>query len=441
MRKMLFCTAVLLLATQVVAADFDLQVEKAILDNGLTLLTCEDHSVPTASVQTFVNVGSRDEDRPGITGLAHVFEHMMFRGTEKFPDYGAAVAPLGAQNNAYTSEDYTCYFINAQAKFLEQLLEVESDRIRNLCFTEEAFRTELGPVKEERRRGIDDDPAGFLEVELYREAYTRHTYQHPVIGWEEDLEVNMTFTDGLQFKNRFYVPNNCVLVICGNIETASVRDLVQKYYGDWEQGKPYIPQVNAEPPQTVERIRNFVWKDGQTAPLLRIGYHAPSIQSDFTSLATLRLINEILFSRSGRLSRLLINELSLVESIYGDLNVRKDPGLLVIGARLHGDVSPAEVRDSVYSQLELLKTVPISTEELTRACNNLRAQMIYFLDRPARVAGAVGFYHLVGGDYQTMIELYNLYSQIDAAKIMTVTAEVFDQYNRTVVSMVPKGTN
>jgi len=181
----------------------NLKIDKTVLDNGLTILTCEDHTAGTVSYQTFVNAGSRDEVKPGITGLAHVFEHMMFRGTEKYPDYDQAVGNYGPETNAWTGNDCTDYYVDIKAEYLEKVIEVEADRIRNLRFDNETFRTELGPVKEERRRDEVDDPGGFLWQKLYELAYQKHTYHHPVGGWEEDLEKNIQVGDGVEFKNTF----------------------------------------------------------------------------------------------------------------------------------------------------------------------------------------------------------------------------------------------
>ncbi len=440
MRKCIEIFAILLLLGVGIlnAAGFDLAVDESKLDNGLTVLIAPDTTAATVSVFTFVNAGSRDEDRVGITGLAHVFEHMMFRGTEKFPSFSEVVSPLGAESNAWTTNDYTAYFLNAESRFLDKMLEIESDRIRNLIFTNETFRTELGPVKEERRRGVVDDPEGFLSVELERLAFTVHTYHHPVIGWEEDLEQNMTFEDGLQFKNRHYVPNNCVLVISGNVKIGEARKLVQNYYADWKPGEAYTSLVVTEPAQTAERIKNFAWKDDETPPLMRIAFHISTARSDFESLAALNLINEVLFSKSGRLTSLLKNELALVESVGGDAEMRKDPGLQVVATRLRRGANLAEVRDSIYNHLRQVGAQPISTEELDRARNNLRARMIYGLNSPSRIAGSVGINRLLTGNHRSMIELYNLYAAVTAEKIRSVAAETFTPANRTVVTLVPK---
>ncbi len=420
------------------ASAFDLSVDVSQLENGLTVLICPDTTAPTASVFTFVNAGSRDEDRPGITGLAHVFEHMMFRGTPRFPSFTNAVTPLGAENNAWTTNDYTAYFLNAEARFLEQMLEIEADRIRNLVFTNETFRTELGPVKEERRRGVADDADGFLSVELDRLAYTLHTYHHPVIGWEEDLEQNMTFEDGRQFKNRFYAPNNCILIITGNVDVEKTKELVSRFYSGWERGEAYASQVLPEPAQTEERMKAFTWKDDETPALLRMAFHTGAPGTDLETHAALNLINEVLFSKSGRLTTLLKNELALVESVSGDAELRKDPGLQVIAARMRRGVAIDEVRDSIYSQLNLLGKELIPEDELDRARNNLRAQMIYRLDRPSRIASSLGVYKVLTGNHRAMFELYDLYDTVTAEKIRSLAASLFRAENRTVVTLVPK---
>ncbi|MCC6963810.1 MAG: insulinase family protein [candidate division Zixibacteria bacterium] len=420
------------------AAAFDLNVDVSQLENGLTVLICPDTTSPTASVFTFVNAGSRDEDRAGITGLAHVFEHMMFRGTPKYPSFVNAVTPLGAENNAWTETDYTAYFLNAEARFLEQMLEIESDRIQNLNFTNETFRTELGPVKEERRRGVADDAEGFLSVEHDRLAYTTHTYQHPVIGWEEDLEKYMTYEDGLQFKNRFYAPNNCVLVVTGNVDVGKTKELVNRFYAGWPRGEAYVPNILPEPRQTEERSMAFTWKDDETPPLLRIGYHIGSARDNLEDLAAMNLINQVLFGQSGRLTKRLRDELALVESVWGNADMRKDPSLTAISARLRRGASLNEVRDTIYGQLQRLTTELIPAAELDRARNNLRSEMIYRLDRPSRIAGSLGSYQLLAGNFRKMFELYDLYGSVTAEKIRSVALTVFAPTNRSVVTLVPK---
>jgi zinc protease len=416
----------------------NLKIEKTVLDNGLTILTCEDHTAPTVSYQTFVNVGSRDEAKPGITGLAHIFEHMMFRGTEKYPDYGQALGNYGPETNAWTGNDCTDYFVDVKAEYLEKVIEIEADRIRNLKFDNETFRTELGPVKEERRRGEVDDPGGFLGEKLYELAFQKHTYHHPVIGWEEDLEKNIQVKDGLEFKKTFYSPGYCIISIAGNFDTDKVIEWIKKYYGDWEaQSRPNI-QIPVEPPQTEERVKDFVWKDSEVSPKLLIGYHGPNANALTNDFAALKIISKILFLGSGRLNKKLYQNLQLVDQIWGEIEENKDPGLFVINANLKKDKSIDQVKSIIFEEVEKLREEPVTEKELEKAKNSLKADLLYQLDRPHAIAGTIGFSQVVGGDYNLFIKLQEKYEQVTARDVQEVASRVFAPTNRTVVTLVPK---
>ena len=416
----------------------DLKIEKTVLDNGLTILTCEDHTVPTVSYQTFVNVGSRDEVKPGKTGLAHLFEHMMFRGTEKYPDYDQALGNYGPETNAWTGNDCTDYFVDVKAEYLENVIEVEADRIRNLRFDNETFRTELGPVKEERRRFQVDDPEGYLWERFYELAYRKHTYHHPVIGWEEDLEENIQVTDGLEFKKTFYSPGYCIISVAGNFKTDKVIEWIKKYYGDWEaQVSPDI-QIPEEPPQTEERVKDFVWKDSQISPKLLIGYHGPNINVETNDFAALKIISKVLFLRSGRLTKRLYQDLQLADSISGKMEDNKDPGLFVISANLKKGKTIDEVKSVIFDQVEKLREKPVTEHELQKAKNSLKADLLYRLNRPHAVSGTIGFLEAVGGDYNLIFKLQEKYKQITAKEVWEVASRILSPSNRTVVTLVPK---
>ncbi len=416
----------------------NLKIKKTVLDNGLTILTCEDHTAPTVSYQTFVNVGSRDEVKPGITGLAHIFEHMMFRGTEKYPDYDQALGNYGPETNAWTGNDCTDYFVDVKAEYLEKVIEVEADRIRNLIFNNETFRTELGPVKEERRRGQVDDPDGFLWERLYELAYQKHTYHHPVIGWEEDLEKNIQVEDGLEFKKTFYSPGYCIISVAGNFDTDEVVEWIKKYYGDWQAQAPQDIPIPEEPPQTEERIKDFVWKDSQISPKLLIGYHGPDINVETNDFSALKIINKVLFLRSGRLTKKLYQDLQLVDRIWGDMEENKDPGLFVISANLKKDKSIDEVKSTIFGEIERLRQEPLTESELQKAKNSLKADLLYRLNRPHAVSGTMGFLEAVGGDHNLIFKLQEKYKQITAKEVQEVASRILSPTNRTVVTLVPK---
>ncbi|MGB2804178.1 MAG: pitrilysin family protein [Candidatus Zixiibacteriota bacterium] len=440
-QRILSFTVCLLLAAAlpIRAASIDLDIQKRVLDNGLTILTCEDHSVPTVSYQTFMNVGSRNEVQPGKTGLAHLFEHMMFRGTERYPDYDQALGNFGPETNAYTGEDMTVYFVNVKAEYLETVIEVEADRVRNLIFNDQTFRTELGPVKEERRMGEVEDPDGFLWSEFTQLAYKKHTYGHSVIGFEEDLEKNIQLEDGLEFKRTFYSPGYATIVVTGNFDTPQVLEWVRKYYGDWEKQPPPDLPIPAEPPQTEERVKEYVWKDNLITPKLIIGYHGPEFDIMSDDFCALSLIGEILFLKSGRLTKRLDTDLQMVDYISGRMQGQKDPGMFTVSTNLKRGKSLQEVKKIVFEEIDKLIEEKVSQEELTKARNSVKASMFYRLNRPFSVASLIGRYHLTGGDYNLLFQVEDRYDSITPEIIQQVAEKTFRPTNRTVVSLVPKG--
>jgi zinc protease len=423
------------------ASSINLNIQKTVLDNGLTILTCEDHTVPTVSYVTFINAGSRDEVKPGITGLAHVFEHMMFRGTAKYPDYDQAIGNFGPETNAWTSEDGTVYFVNVKSEYLEKVIDVEADRIRNLRFDEQTFRTELGPVKEERRMGEVEDPDGFLWSEFTQIAYKVHPYHHPVGGFEEDLEKNIQLKDGLEFKNTFYSPWFATIVVAGNFKTPEVIEWIKQYYGDWHELPPPTPNITvpAEPEQKAERTKEFTWKDSEITSKLIIGYHGPKFDIMSDDFCALKLISEILFLKSGRLTKKLYTDLQLVDHISGEMQELKDPGLFTISASLKKGKTIQEIEDLIFDEIDKLKKENVSEEELIKAKNSVKADMFYWLNRPFPIASAIGHWQVIGGDYNLLFQMEERYDSITPEIIQRVAEKIFQLRNCTVVCLLPKG--
>ncbi|MBU1319919.1 MAG: insulinase family protein [candidate division Zixibacteria bacterium] len=437
----LVATVASLLSLGNALGQFDLDIETTVLPNSLTLLTYVDTTVPTVSYQTFINAGSRDETKPGASGIAHVFEHMMFRGTEKHPDYDEAVSYMGPQTNAYTSEDYTCYFVNAKAEFLDQIIEVEYDRVRNLLFTQEAFRRELGPVKEERRRGVDDDAGGYIYQELNRLAYRKHTYRHPVIGWEQDLEKNLKYADAADFRKLFYVPNYTTIVISGNFDRAKTEELVLQYYGDWKPSLPPTSQVRQEPKQDKKRRKDFEWKDSHTPARMLVAYKAPDLNFDSPDLVALQVLSNILFSKTGRLVKRLKTDQSMVEDISGQMDGRKDTGLFLIDASL----KPGQEFDSVLaiieSELSEITKNGVTEDELARAVNPMKSRFLFRLSTPARVGGTIGYYQMTGGDYRMMFKYYDMLGSLKVGDIRAAATAYLQPINSTIVTLSPLPSN
>jgi zinc protease len=422
------------------SAQINLNVEKTVLDNGLTILTCEDHSFPTVSYQTFVNAGSRDELRAGASGVAHVCEHMMFRGTPRHPDYDEAVSHMGPQTNAYTGQDYTCYYINARAEFLPEIIAVEADRIRNLRFTQEIFNREMGPIREERRRFVADHPDGYLEEQIYKLSYNRHTYEHPVIGWENDVEKNLSFRDANDFFNLFYAPNFVTIIIAGNFDTHEALNLIQEYYGDWPSSLPPIGRIRAERDQNRERKLTLTWKSSEIPGKLAIAYHGPDLNYTENDILSLQVLARLLFSSSGSLHKMLKNELKLVESISADMKGKKDPGLFLIWADLADPAYLDSTLQIIYAEIERVKNEGVPEEELTGTVNTLKAEYIYRLDRPSRIVGSIGFCFLTGGDHKLMFNFYDRISALTVDDLKSAARKYLFKKNRNVVSLMPKAT-
>lgn len=419
-------------------SQIDLDVEQTVLENGLTVLTCEIDAFPTVSHQMFVSAGSRDELRAGATGVAHVLEHLMFRGTEKNPDYMQAVSHMGPQVNAYTGQDYTCYYVNAKSEFLPEIIEIEADRIRNFNFSPETFGREMGPVREERRRFIADDPDGYMSEQIYRLAYTRHTYEHPVIGWENDVERNLSYRDANDFKDVFYSPNFVTIIIVGDFETEEALNLIHQYYSDWPSSLPPIGRVREEPRQKRERTMNLTWKSPEISPRVNIAYHGPDLNFHDKDLLALQVLARMMFGEGGRLNTLLKDDLGLVDRINAEYEGMKDPGLFVIDLTLRDPKNRDSTLRIIYDGFDKIRKGQVSADELTRTVNELKAEYVFRLDRPARIAGTLGYYQLSGGDYKLMFTYYEMLSTISGSDLAHVAEKYLIASNRSVVTLMPE---
>ncbi|MFH1336030.1 MAG: pitrilysin family protein, partial [Candidatus Zixiibacteriota bacterium] len=270
-------------------------------------------------------------------------------------------------------------------------------------------------------------------------AYQVHTYHHPVIGFEEDLEKNIQLKDGLEFKNTFYTPGYTTIVVAGNFDTPQVIEWIKQYYGDWKKQPPADIVIPPEPPQTEERIKEYTWKDSQITPKLIIGYHGPkfSIMSD--DFCALKLIAEILFLKSGRLTKKLYSDLQLVDHISGEMQEQKDPGLFIISASLKKGKTIQEIEDIIFEEIDKLKKENVSEEELIKAKNSVIADMFYRLNRPFSIASAIGHWQVIGGDYNLLFQMEERYDSITPEIIQRVAEKIFPLRNCTVVCLLPKG--
>ena len=273
---------------------------------------------------SIVRTGSRDEVEPGRSGFAHFFEHMMFRGTQKYPGpvYDEIVTSLGADSNAYTTDDYTAYHMTFAKEDLERVVEIESDRFQNLSYEKPAFQTEAGAVYGEYRKGITH-PFSLLDEKLRDLAYDVHTYKHTTIGFEADIKaMPEAYEYSLSFFRRFYRPENVVILVVGDVAPPAAIDLVRKYYAGWEKG--YVPpQIVPEPPQTAER-KGDVQYPGKTLPILQISYQGDAFDSDNADYVAALLLVDLAFGETSEIYKKLVLDEQKVQALEAYVPMNRD---------------------------------------------------------------------------------------------------------------------
>jgi predicted Zn-dependent peptidase len=410
-------------------------VERHRLANGLTLLTHEDHSVPTVTLWQWFKVGSRNE-QPGITGISHFFEHMMFNGAAKYgpKQYDRTLEANGGLSNAFTDRDVTAYFEDIASDRYEVLLDLDSDRMASLALQPDLIRSEREVVKEERRFSTDNDVPGMMEEALYGTAFMASPYRSPVIGWMADLD-RITREEMVSYFRAHYAPNNCVLVLTGDFDTPSARALVERYFGGIPAQPPPPEPPNAEPEQRGER-RAEVHYPAENVHF-HLGYKAPAADSaDVYALEALRVI--LGQGESSRLHAALVYERQLAISAQASFLPRLDPGLFEIYVELRPGVTAAAGEATVDSVLDALVRGGVTEGELQKAKNALEADFVRQLATNNGAGQVLGFYETVFGDYAACYRALDRYRALTVADLHAVARRVFDSRRRTVVTLVPE---
>ena len=266
------------------------------LKNGLKVVSVDYDSPGIVAYYTIVRTGSRNEVEEGFSGYAHFFEHMMFRGTEKYSSeaYNGVIKQMGADSNAFTTDDWTAYHIVASSDALETIIDIESDRFLNLQYSEEGFKTEAGAILGEYNLNFSN-PVALLREKLFGRAFLAHPYKHTTIGLLADIQDMPNHYDySLQFYDRYYRPNNSIIVVVGDFDQAELERLVEQYYSTWE-GREFEPEIPVEPPQTRQRTDAVTWPN-PTLPFLMLGYRAPSFSDQSIEMPALDVLSQLLFS-------------------------------------------------------------------------------------------------------------------------------------------------
>jgi len=428
----LLLAVVLLMPREVPAAE---RVVAATLDNGLRVLLLEDHRSPIVSVQVWYRVGSRDEQR-GATGIAHFLEHMMFKGTPtRGPkQFARLVEENGGQDNAFTSQDVTSYFVDIAADKLDLVIELEADRMQNLLLDPKEIASEREVVIEERRTRTEDDPGGFLGEEVNSIAFKAHPYGYPIIGWMEDIK-RITPAEIRAFYKTYYVPNNALVVAVGAFEAPAVLGKIRRSFGRIPRGKTPPPVLAVEPPQNGER-RVTVRKEAEL-PIVYLGWHVPNQRSN--DAPALEVLSTILSGgRASRLYRDLVYQRQLALEAGGDYSYFSiDPNLFWFWATPMPGQTSETLETELSKHMERLKTEPVTDEELARAKNQIESAFVFQDDSVHRRAALLARFELIGG-YELKDSFITKIRAVTAADLTRVAGAWFAPDRKSVGVLLPK---
>ena len=411
------------------------EVKRATLPNGLRIIIQKDTSSPTFAYQTWFNVGSRNEV-PGKTGLAHLFEHMMFKGTSKYPDgrFDALLEQAGAEGeNAFTSNDHTVYIQEMPKEGFDLISELESDRMVNLIVNDASFKTEREVVQNERRFRKENSPEGTMYQTLFETAFTTHPYRWPVIGYEQDL-TSMSAQDGRDFYTRFYSPDRAVIVVVGDVDENRVLKRVERLYGDLSARKTENPPYQAEPEQSAQRRKRLelnievekVW----------LAFKIQGLNSSDTPAfeAIQGLLTE---GRNGRLNRALVDA-GIATAVGSGSIALRDPSLFLIEADLQKGKTALLAESVILRELERLKNTPVKADELKRATNVMRFRFMSRLLTSHGRAHVLGQFETENGSVEAGLAQQEQVYSVTPEQIQETSKRVFQTAKLTVITGVPK---
>ena len=407
----------------------------ATLDNGLRVLLLEDHRSPIASLQLWYRVGSRNEAR-GATGIAHFLEHLMFRGTPTHGPgaYARIVERNGGQDNAFTSQDVTSYYVDVAADRLDLMLALEADRMHNLAFDPKIVDAEREVVTEERRTRTEDDPGGALGEEVSALAFRAHPYGQPIIGWAVDLK-RISREEIQAFYKTFYAPNNALLVAAGDFKADAVLAKIKELFGPIPRG-PEPPRMLAlEPEQNGER-RLLVQRPAEL-PIVYLGFHVPNHPSpDAGALEVLSVV--LSGGRSSRIYRHLVYERQLALEAGGDYSYFSfDPNLFWFYATPLPGQTPETLEKALLAEMDVLKKEPVGDEELTRAKNQIEAGFVFQDDSVHRRAALLARFELIGG-FALKDQYLDRIRAVTPADLQRVAQRYFSEEKKNAGVLLPK---
>ena len=414
---------------------FSLPMVQRELDNGLRVIVVRTPQKGLVSLQIPVQTGSRNEVEAGKTGFAHFFEHMMFRGTPEYPPerYTAVIKDAGGDQNAYTDDDLTNYYVNFTPEDLEAILAVEADRFQNLSYTEEQFRTEALAVKGEYLKNYANPLLKGFE-RLADISFDRHTYGHTTMGVFEDIDAmpnQMAYAK--EFFARWYRPEYTTVIIAGDVDPESTLALVEKYWGNWTRGD-YRVEVPVEPPRTAPSYEHIEWK-GPTLPWLLVGWRAPAFTTSTPDTAALALLGEVYFGETSPLYQQLVVEQRWADQVFYSAARSRDPGLYVFAVRLTDAAHAGKVVQAIDQALLTARTQPIAADMLEQTRSRVKYAFAAGLDSAAAIGGTLASYVHYERDAGTLNRYFHAFDRVTAADVIAAANKTFTDANRSTVSI------
>lgn len=405
------------------------------LANGLTVVTVPTDYPNIVALYIDVRAGSRNEVEPGKSGFAHFFEHMMFRGTEKFPAarYGEILKNAGADQNAYTTDDYTCYHTTFSKEDLETVLMLEADRFQDLNYSVEDFRTEAKAILGEYNKN-SSNPVRQLFERIRDVAFERHTYKHTTMGFLRDIEdMPNQYDYSLEFFKRFYRPEYTTIIVAGDLEYENTLHLVQKYWGDWQRGS-YVAEIPAEPPQNGPIETHVEWPS-PTLPYVVVAYKGPAFSDQEKDMAIMDVISAIAFSASSPLYRKLVIEKQNVDMLTPSFGDRKDPYLVAVVARITKPQEVQAVKREILDTFTLMTTTPVPADRLQAVKSHLKYSFAMSLDNSEAIASTLASYLALGPTPETINRLYTVYDTISVEDVQKMAVKYFVESGRITATL------
>jgi zinc protease len=415
-----------------------LEYKETVLPNGLKVITHEDHSTPVTNLQVWYHVGSKDE-KPGRTGFAHLFEHLMFKGSAhiKAEDHDKIITNAGGVSNAYTQDDVTVYWQTIPSNYLQRVLWMEADRMTTLDVSEDNFKAEREVVKEERLTRVENPPYGDLNELLYDNAFQIHPYKHVTIGSMKDLDA-ATLEDVREFYQTYYVPNNATVVIAGDFKTDEALGWMKRYFGNIPRGqKPLIRTEAKEPAQ--EKEKRVTLRKAVPLPAYVAGYHIPA-DGDPDSYPLVIASSILSGGRSSRIYQSLVYEKRLAVEADASGNFTEHPNLFFATIILNQGAGIDAAEKALNAELMRLMAAPVTDAELEKAKNKMRSEYAFARQSVQDKGQALGHAAVIHGDTGTANKEYGLFMKVTKEDIMRVAKTYFRPENRTVLIVMPAPT-